>query len=61
MMTELDGIVNQVIKHLLDLSQIRIHHLHAVRKGQFEINILLFTGSLKGSRCVFDHAVDIKA
>ena len=60
-MTELDGIVNQVIKHLLDLSKICVHHLDVIGKSQFKVDVFLPTGSFKGCRCVFDHAVDIKA
>ncbi len=60
-MTEFDGIVNQVVKHLLDLSQIRVNHLDIIGKGQLKIDVFLPTGSFKRCRCVFDHAVDIKA
>ena len=59
-MAELDGIVDQVVEHLLDLAQIRIDHLCVVGKSQIQNDVLRAAGSFKGCCGVFDDTVDIE-
>ncbi len=57
---ELDGIVQEVIKDLLDLSQIRVDHQYVVGKGQVQDDVSGAAGSLEGGRRVLDHPVDVE-
>ena len=57
---ELDGIVNQVVEHLLDLAKVCINHLDGVGEGEIEGDPLLDTGALEGRRRVPDGMVDVK-
>ena len=45
---ELDGIVQEVIKGLLDLSQIRVDHQYVVGKGQVQDDVPGTAGAFKG-------------
>ena len=59
-MAELDGIVQEVIKDLLDLSQIRVDHQYVVGKGQVQDDVPGAAGAFKGGRCVLDDPVDVE-
>ena len=59
-MAELDGIVDQVIKDLLDLSQIRVDHQYVVGEGQVQDDVPGAAGALKGGRRVLDDPVDVE-
>ena len=55
-----DGIVQEVVEHLLDLSHIRVDIQLIAREHQFDGDPLLLAGSLKGSSRVPDYRIQIK-
>ena len=59
-MAEFDGVVDQIVHYLLNLSQIGVDHLNIVGEGQIKIDVFLLARSLEGSRRVLNHPVDIK-
>ena len=59
-MAELDGIVDEVVENLLNLSKVRIHQSDIFGKCQVQDNIFSITGSLKGGGRVLDHPVHVK-
>lgn len=59
-MAEFDGIVNEIIKNLLDLSHVRIDHLDVIRKCKVKTDMSGIAGAFKRSGCVLDHPVDVK-
>ena len=58
--TELNGIVNQIVKHLLNLHHICMDKESLSCEKQLNGDPPVSAGSLKGSGCGFDHIVDIK-
>ena len=59
-MAELDGIVDQVIKDLLDLAHVCVDHLDVIGKCKVKADMSGVTGSFKGCGSVFYYPVDIK-
>ena len=59
-MAKLDGIVNQVIENLLNLSHVGVYHLDGVGKGKVEADIFLPAGTLKRGCRILDDTVDVK-
>ena len=59
-MAEFNGVVDQVIKNLLDFPQIGVDHLHIVGKCEIQNDVFGVAGSLKGGRRILDDPVDIK-
>ena len=57
---KLDGVVDEVIKDLLDLPVIRKDHLRLIRKGELKVDVLLLADPLIGGADLLDHAVDVK-
>ena len=57
---EFDGVVDQVVEYLLDLTEVCIHHLDIRSEGEIENDILGIAGSFKGCRGIFNNAIDIK-
>ena len=57
---EFDGVVDQIVEHLLDLTEVCIHHLDIRSEGEIENDILGIAGSFKGCRGIFNNAIDIK-
>ena len=57
---EFDGVVNEIVHHLLDFPQVGIDHLDIIPECQIEYNIFGSAGSLKGGRRVLDDPVDIE-
>ena len=57
---EFDGVVDQIVEHLLDLTEICIHHLDIRSEGEIENDILGIAGSFEGCRSIFNHAIDIE-
>ena len=57
---EFNGIVDQIVEYLLDLTEIRIHHLDIRSEGEIQNDILGIAGSFKGCRGIFNNAIDIK-
>ena len=44
-MAEFNGIINKIIKDLLDLAKVCVDHLNAVRESQVKCNILCIAGT----------------
>ena len=59
-MAELDGIVDQVIKDLLDLAHVCVDHLDVIGKCKVKADMSGVAGAFKRSGCVLDHPVDVK-
>ena len=59
-MAEFDGVVNQVVKNLLDFSQIRIYHQNRIGKGQVKRNFPGIAGAFKRRGSVFYRPVNVK-
>lgn len=59
-MAELDGIVDQVVEHLLDLSKIRVDHGDGLRERQVQHQVLGVAGALEGGGRILDNPVDVK-
>ena len=59
-MAELDGIVDQVIKDLLDLAHVCVGHLDVIGKCKVKADMSGVTGSFKGCGSVFYYPIDIK-
>ena len=57
---EFDGVVDQIVEHLLDLTEVCIHHLDIRSEGEIENDILCIAGSFKGCRSIFNNAVDVE-
>ena len=57
---ELNGVVNKVVKHLLDLDHICVDKEGLPCKKQFNRNPPVSAGSLKSGGSGLDHIVDIK-
>ncbi len=57
---EFNGVVDQIVEYLLDLTEIRIHHLDIRSEGEIENDILCIAGSFKGCRSIFNNAVDVE-
>jgi len=59
-MTEFDRIVDQVVEHLLNFSEICIHHQNRVGKRQIKRDVSRPADSLKRGDCILDHPRNIK-
>ena len=59
-MAEFNGIVDQVIKDLLDLAHVCVDHLDIIGKCKVKADMSGVAGAFKGSGCVLDHPVDVK-
>ena len=59
-MAEFDGIVQQIVKYLLNLADICIYKHLISGKDQFNSNGLFPAGAFKGSDCITDNLIDIK-
>ena len=57
---EFNGVVDQIVEYLLDLTEICIHHLDIRSEGEIENDILCIAGSFKGCRSIFNNAVDVE-
>ena len=57
---EFDGIVDQVIENLLDLSHVCIYHLDIIGKCKIKAYMPGITGAFKRGGSIFDHPVDVK-
>ncbi len=57
---EFDGVVDQIVEHLLDLTEVCIHHLDIRSEGEIENDILCIAGSLEGCRGIFNNTIDIE-
>ena len=58
--TELNSVVNKVVKHLLDLDHVCVDEKGLSCKEQFNGDPPVSAGPFKGSGSGFDHIVDIK-
>ena len=57
---EFDGIIQKVVKHLLDLIHV-CNHIHLIAcEHQFDADHFLPAGTLKGSSHVADNGIDLK-
>ena len=57
---ELDRIVDQVVEHLLDLSEVRVNNLYIIAECQVQDDIFCMAGSFERSSRVLDHTIDIE-
>ena len=59
-LAEFDGVVDEVVEHLLDLAHVRIDVGFPVREQQFDGNAPGGTGSFKGGGGIFDDRIDVE-
>ena len=57
---ELDGVVNEVVEHLLDLAHVRVNGQGIPQQKQLNSDLFGTAGALEGGCRIFDYIVDIK-
>ena len=60
MVTELNGIVHEIIEYLLDLTHICMDIHFIAGQDHLNSNGFVMTGALKGTCSITDHLIDIK-
>lgn len=59
-MAEFDGVVHQIVEHLLDFYHIRVHVHFVSSEDELDGDQFFAAGSLEGHRRVFDDLIDVE-